>query len=118
MERRGHPLLARLTLLAVLLVVALPAMAAMPEQKCDALKLKAAANAARSQLVCHAKAMAKAREVDGECLQKAADKYSRDWGKAEAKVPCASKSAADIDDQIRHRGPTRQPGGILSCHES
>ena len=59
MKRRGRPSLARLTLLATLLVVSFSAMAATPEDRCDALKLKAAANAAKRQLVCHAKAIAK-----------------------------------------------------------
>lgn len=101
MEFRGHQrALTWLMLLAVLAVAEVPTIAATPEQACDALKLKVAANAARSQIVCHAKAIAKGMEVDGECLQKAADKYSFAWDKAEKKGPCASKSAGDIKDLV------------------
>lgn len=39
--------------------------------------------------------------VDSECLQKAADKYSKAFDKAQAKGPCSTRSAgviaADVD---------------------
>ena len=89
--------------LAVCLFVAVlaPALlrAALPEQVCDAAKIKAASNKAKAQLTCYAKAVLKGTSVDPECLTKAEDKYFTAFAKADAKGPCSSRSAAMIKTQ-------------------
>lgn len=82
--------------LAALVLVAFVAVAASvaqagptPAQKCTGAKIKAASKKAAARLKCHEKATLKDVEVDQTCLQRAVDKFTDAFAKAEAKGGCA-----------------------------
>ena len=76
-----------------------PALAADPGGKCAATKLKAAAKKTAAKLKCHAKAAATLAEVDEECLQKAEEKFTSAFEKAEAKGGCITNDDAPTVEQ-------------------
>jgi hypothetical protein len=58
------------------------------QSKCNALKLKATGKKTLKKLVCHAKAVGKNEVVDADCLQKAEDKFTGAFARAEGKNDC------------------------------
>lgn len=71
--------------------------------KCTSAKIKTAGKKAAAKTKCHSKAVAKDLAVDTACLQKAEDKFSTAFGKAEGKGDCISGNGdaaaieADVD---------------------
>jgi len=90
-----------------------------PEQRCRAAKLKAAGKKAKAQLACHAKAFLSAvptPATDPECLQKAEEKFTAAFTRAEAKGPCFGDPItveAQVD-AFATEVACRPPGSICS----
>ena len=79
--------------LATVATVLLTVGSAGAQSKCTSAKFKAAGKKIGAKSKCHSKAVSKGLAVDSACLQKAEDKYTSGWTKAEGSL--AAGGAAD-----------------------
>ena len=84
------------------LLIASQSYAGPTGAKCTGSKIKSVGKAAKSKSKCHSKATKSGEVTDPDCLDKASEKFTKGFAKAEAKPPCfafgdAPTVEADID---------------------
>src|SRR5262245_330693 len=87
-----------LLVLSLAAVTPLPAAAGVKE--CAIAKLKASTVKTQQKLKCYLAAVKHSAPVDPACLAKAEQKFDTAFAKAQAKGPCNSQSATNVEAQI------------------
>jgi hypothetical protein len=85
---------------ALVTVLASASMAALPEDRCTAMKLRAAEKKARGLIACQAQAVLQGRDADPACIEKCERKFVRVWSRIESRGGCATVGDGDSIEAI------------------